>query len=303
MTEGDVGAANSRQPLDEVMMAMDVVDTLRRRERLVETELSDANRRAQLKDRLREIYEAQGIEVPDRILEEGVAALAEDRFVFDPPQDSLSVRMANLYVSRGRWGKWLLAGLAIAAVFVAVNYFTVTQPNSRIGSDLTAVYEDIQEITTSEEALSGAGAIMQDGRDALSRGDADAAREALNSLEALRALLNVQYSLQIVNRPDELSGVWRVPDVNTNSRNYYLIVEAVDRSGRVVAIPVRNEETGNTQTVSTWGLRVDQNTFESVADDKLDDGIIQNNIVGEKPRGALEPEYTIPTSGGAITAW
>lgn len=303
MTEGDVGAANSRQPLDEVMMAMDVVDTLRRRERLVETELSDANRRAQLKDRLREIYEAQGIEVPDRILEEGVAALAEDRFVFDPPQDSLSVRMANLYVSRGRWGKWLLAGLAIAAVFVAVNYFTVTQPNSRIGSDLTAVYEDIQEITTSEEALSGAGAIMQDGRDALSRGDADAAREALNSLEALRALLNVQYSLQIVNRPDELSGVWRVPDVNTNSRNYYLIVEAVDRSGRVVAIPVRNEETGNTQTVSTWGLRVDQNTFEAVADDKLDDGIIQNNIVGEKPRGALEPEYTIPTSGGAITAW
>lgn len=303
MNEGDVGGANSRQPLDEVMMAMDVVDTLRRRERLVETELSDANRRAQLKDRLREIYEAQGIEVPDRILEEGVAALAEDRFVFDPPQDSLSVRMANLYVSRGRWGKWLLAGLAIAAVFVAVNYFTVTQPNSRIGSDLTAVYEDIQEITTSEEALSGAGAIMQDGRDALSREDADAAREALSSLEALRALLNVQYSLQIVNRPDELSGVWRVPDVNTNSRNYYLIVEAVDRSGRVVAIPVRNEETGNTQTVSTWGLRVDQNTFEAVADDKLDDGIIQNNIVGEKPRGALKPEYTIPTSGGAITAW
>ena len=46
--------AGSTHPLDEVMLAMDVVDTLRRRERLVKTELDDLGREGDLKERLRE---------------------------------------------------------------------------------------------------------------------------------------------------------------------------------------------------------------------------------------------------------
>ncbi len=303
MTDGEAGTLNSRQPLDEIMMAMDVVDTLRRRERLVEKELSDVDRRAQLRDRLREIYEAQGIDVPDRILEEGVAALVEDRFVFDPPDDSFAVRMAQLYVERSKWGKWVLAGLALVIALISVNYFTVTRPNSQIDGNLSAVYEDVLDIATSEMALSEAQALVQDGRAALNREEPDAAREALTSLEALRAELNLQYSVQIMNQPGERSGVWRIPDVNSDARNYYLIVQAIDRSGNVVEVPIQNEETGAKNTVRAWGLRVDERTFEAVAEDKLDDGIIQNNVVGEKERGALMPEYTVPTSGGTITAW
>jgi len=109
--------------------------------------------------------------------------------------------------------------------------------------------------------------------------------------------------VQIMNQPGERSGVWRIPDVNSDARNYYLIVQAIDRSGNVVEVPIQNEETGATNTVRAWGLRVDESTFEAVAEDKLDDGIIQNNVVGEKERGVLMPEYTVPTSGGTITAW
>jgi hypothetical protein len=74
-SEATATAADSKQPLDEVMLAMDVVDTLRRRERLVQRELDVGGREEDLKGRLRKIYAAQGIDVPDRILEEGVAAL------------------------------------------------------------------------------------------------------------------------------------------------------------------------------------------------------------------------------------
>jgi hypothetical protein len=91
--------------LDEVMLAMDVVDTLRRRERLVKRELDAEGREEDLKERLRKIYHAQGIEVPDHILEEGVAALKEDRFVYKPPLEGLGIKLARLYVARGRWGK------------------------------------------------------------------------------------------------------------------------------------------------------------------------------------------------------
>ena len=44
---------------------MDVVDTLRHADRLVERELEGDARRAALKQRLREIYAGQGIAVPD----------------------------------------------------------------------------------------------------------------------------------------------------------------------------------------------------------------------------------------------
>ena len=43
--------------------------------------------------------------------------------------------------------------------------------------------------------------------------------------------------------------------------------------------------------------------YETVKADKLDNGIIDSPVVGEKKRGAREPEYSIPIAGGAITRW
>jgi len=44
-------------------------------------------------------------------------------------------------------------------------------------------------------------------------------------------------------------------------------------------------------------------TFEEIQADKLDDGIIQKAVVGEKEFGRLEPSWRIPVSGGALTDW
>ena len=50
-------------------------------------------------------------------------------------------------------------------------------------------------------------------------------------------------------------------------------------------------------------MRVPEPTFPSVRDDKSDDGIVQNNILGEKRRGSLTVDYAMPVEGGAITEW
>ena len=303
MTDAAAGAAPSRQPLDEVMMAMDVVDTLRRRERLVLTELDDAKRRSELKERLKEIYEAQGIDVPDRILEEGVSALTENRFVFDPPKNSLSVRLAHLYVTRDRWEKWVLGGLAILLIALAANYAMVTRPNSQLGPELAGTRERITEMTRDPVALRSADDLLRDGQAALGRDEIEAARAALASLRDLQSQLDQSYTLRVVNEPGELTGVWRVPEVNPNAQNYYIIVEALGASGQRLAVPVENEETGRVERVSIWGLRVDKSVFDAIAADKKDDGIIQDNVFGEKPRGVLMPAYNFPTTGDAITEW
>src|SRR3954462_3581516 len=103
-------AARALPALDETMLAMDVVDTLRHADRLVERELEGDARRAALKQRLREVYAGQGIAGPDAILDQGVAALEQHRFTYTPTAPSLGRSLATLWATRARWGR--PAGLA-----------------------------------------------------------------------------------------------------------------------------------------------------------------------------------------------
>src|SRR5262245_60189976 len=122
----NVPAEGVKLPLDDVMMSMDVVDTIRQDQRIAERELNDETRRSELIERLRVIYRGQGIEVPDDILKEGVRALEERRFVYEPPRSSLSIVLARIYVQRRRWAQWIGGGLlAILALWLCWNIFYV----------------------------------------------------------------------------------------------------------------------------------------------------------------------------------
>ena len=102
MTNAVPGIEES-QSLDDVMLAMDVVDTLRHNERMIASDLSADDREAALIERLRRIYKSQGIEVPDHILRDGVKVGRES--VFQNISKDLSYRVtidvAN-GVQRGR---------------------------------------------------------------------------------------------------------------------------------------------------------------------------------------------------------
>ena len=46
-----------------------------------------------------------------------------------------------------------------------------------------------------------------------------------------------------------------------------------------------------------------QATFDRVAADKRDDGIIENATLGEKHRGDLAVKWNMPVDTGTITEW
>lgn len=296
-----------KAPLDELMLAMDVVDTLRHKELVLERELTAEDRDAKLVQQLREIYTSQGIVVTDEILQRGVDALREERFVFPQPEPSFARTLAKTYVTRDRWGKPVGAAVVVLAVAAVAFQLFVRGPQLRqateVPAELTAAYQTIDTISDDPAALAAAQAQLTAGQAAIAEGDYDAARAAIDELETLEYRLNLEYDLRVVSRPGEQSGVWRVPDDNRGARNYYLIVEAVTPQGQEVRVPILSEEDGRTSAVRAWGLRVDEATFNRVAADKRDDGIIQDNVVGRKPRGVLEREYTVPTTGAAITEW
>jgi hypothetical protein len=145
--------------------------------------------------------------------------------------------------------------------------------------------------------------LYNDAMTALGRGDVAAAQNGYALLQQLYDQLVQEYQLRIVSREGVRSGIWRIPKNNPNARNYYIIVEAVTSDGKRLAVPITSEEDGKTQSVRQWGLRVKASVFEQIKRDKMDDGIINNNVFGIKNRGWLQPQYLIPTTGGAITQW
>lgn len=302
-------------PLSEVMLAMDVVDTLRHQSNLVTRELSASAREAELIARLRKIYHEQGIEVPDHILKEGVKALAESRFTYAPPPESWKTGLARLYVSRKRWGRPVLAVIAVMLIALG-GYFLVYRPIEAgraeaarielaegLPARMDALYEQIFNETKVQSALERAQPWVSRGKAAAARGDRAAALEAVGQLEAIHETLLAEYSLRIVNREGESTGIWRFPEANSDATNYYIVVEAIGLDGNPLPLPVENEETGQTETVTTWAIRVPEVTYESVRADRLDDGIIQRNILGIKQYGFLDTDFTMPVLEGAITRW
>src|SRR5690606_40135428 len=124
------------------------------------------------------------------------------------------------------------------------------------------------------------------------------AKQAIAELTALLDQLRQEYTLRVVNRSGTQSGFWTIPEINTAATNYYVVVEALDADGNALSLPVLNEENGETEVVSQWGVRVPESVYERVAADKRDDGIIQINEVGRKSDGFLDVEYNMPVLGG-----
>ena len=304
-----------QEDLDDVMLAMDVVDTLRRDARLVKRELNHEGQDSQLIERLQDIYTSQGIAVPDHILQEGVQALREDRFVYTPTPPSFSRKLANWYVKRGQWGRPVLVAItgAILSLFAYAGLVTAPQKqeakqitvelSDTIPDELSKFYDQVDLLTNEQNIKYNALQIKQDGLIAIQNQDIDAARAKRDKIKTMAEKLSQEYNVRVVSGRNATSGVWRIPDGNPNARNYYLIVEGVSARGQVIPLDIMNEENNRQEKVTQFGIRVPQQVFEQVLRDKQDDGIIQKNIIGQKKRGALEVQYAVPALGGTITKW
>jgi hypothetical protein len=169
---------------------------------------------------------------------------------------------------------------------------------------LTRLHREVSAAALEEKAKLQADGLLSDGQRAIAAGDAKAARSVLDGLGTLQADLGAIYQVRVVYGPgEEYTGVFRIPEDVPGARNYYLIVEAVDPSGRLVEVPVTSEEDRRSDRVSRWGQRVSEAVFNDVAADKGDDQILQNSVIGQKVAGYISPQYRVETPGGAILEW
>jgi uncharacterized protein DUF6384 len=303
------------QTLDELMIAMDVVDTLRHREDLVRRELDEEGREAELIARLKAIYHDQGIEVPDHVLADGVKALKDSRFVYTPPPRGWKRTLLTAWSQRDVYGRRAAIGAGLLAVILGGYYLLEVRP-ARLAKEqaraeladilpkaLKQAHTNIFAVATDPDAKQKADQLLADGERALRDGNRAGAAKIKDELLTLANDLTREYTLTIVSRPGESTGIWRQPPGRSQAHNYYLIVEAITPKGERLTLPVHNEETGQTELVAKFGVRVPEAVYEAVRRDKSDDGIVQRNRFGIKRRGTLAVDYQMPFEGGFITKW
>lgn len=108
--------------------------------------------------------------------------------------------------------------------------------------------------------------------------------------------------LDVMERATDQTGFFR-EHPRYQGRAYFIVVDAIDPRGNPVKLPVRNDETNETETVSRFAVRVPAQTFDAVRNDKSRNGIVQNSRLGQKRRGLLEPEFLMPVLEGRLTRW
>ena len=164
-------------------------------------------------------------------------------------------------------------------------------------------HADILAITADDAAQQKAASLLVDGERAIRSGDDAETNRIVVELRSLADELTREYTFTIVSRTGVPTGVWRRPPGNSDARNHYLVVEAISLDGRKLNVPIRNEENGVTEIVAIFGVRVSREVYEAVAQDRVDDGIVQRNQFGLKRRGKLAVEYQMPFEGGFLTKW
>jgi hypothetical protein len=301
--------------LTDQMLAMDVADTLRHHPELLPAGANAAAPDDATLEQLAALYRQLGLSVPDAALHEGIAAFADRRFVYDPPRRGLGPMLARLYVVRRNW---LPGAVAVGLIFLIGygGFFFVYRPwheaqlrqsqvelSEIMPARMDALYQTIFEETKIQQASNDAGEIRARGKDAAKAGDRDGAQAAIDDLTRIRDTLRQDYRIQIVDRPGSKWGFWTFPESNSEATNYYLVVEAIDGDGKILSLPIRDEDTGRTETVSTWAERVPEDVYRAVESDKDDDGAIQHDLVGIKDFGFLEPDYFVRVLGGKLTRW
>ena len=108
---------------------------------------------------------------------------------------------------------------------------------------------------------------------------------------------------QIVDRAGEKAGFRRMKNKDPKTTQWFLVIEAVDKSGKTIPMPVLSADTGKIEEVAKWAVQVSEKDFMKFSDEKKQTGKIANTTIGTAPSNQTEPRWSVELTGNMITEW
>jgi hypothetical protein len=175
-------------------------------------------------------------------------------------------------------------------------------------SEADRLYNAIKSIALENAAIEQADNLYRESKLSAENVNVKQLRQAVGNLGSLDNLLEQEYKITIVSREGVKSGIDRY--YKGELSGYYLIVEARDSKGNAIQKQIKNVEDGKTYNVTMWGEKVSKAVYERVKQDKMDDGIVNDNIFGTKQRGYMNDSISMKgengkplQKAGQITSW
>jgi len=292
--------------LRDQMGAMALIDEMRHKQMIVQEHLDLPKRREEVARRIREYYRSQNIEVNDELVEKGVRSYFEKRLTYEaPPSSELSGLLARIYITRSSWKKPVAVGLAALTLLAGGSYIAqqaretaamqAAAQDAAVIENLAAQIREIDErfksMNLAPAEQEQVGAIVAKANAAVQERDITRAKESFAALKATLAYAETPLTFNVVDRAGVKSGVERSYSAS-GGKSWFLITEAIDPSGNSVPMTVMSVESGTIKQATLFGVRVSKDVYESVKADKMEDGHVDNRMLGEKPANSLTPQFT-----------
>lgn len=102
---------------------------------------------------------------------------------------------------------------------------------------------------------------------------------------------------RVVDRDGEKSGFWRMRGKDESTKEWFVVVEAIDSKGTAIEMPVMSADTKEIKQVSKWAIRVTEKEFMRLSDEKKTNGVIADATIGEASSRTTPPTWNVDTAG------
>ncbi len=310
-----------------MLRIMDVASALRRERETAEAVLDVASAKTKLRERLLATAAAAGEPVTAAEVDAAIEQYFRQQHEYQDPKAGWGTFWARAWVMRrGLFAAGSVLAVAMVGIFVVLqvttNSFATPKPLPKVVSgsapaprqipepapspavdEWPQAWEQFQRDTAAAQGLAADAEAKLQVQKVLDRATAMQAAKSLSQLRKAAAelatlvvRLEEEYTVTIVSRPGEKSGVDRF-DNRGRVSGYYLIVEAVTPDGRILPRRIQNAENQSTTTVTKWGELVSEAVWNRVVADKQADGIIDNARFAQKERGAYTEKMVMQDGG------
>ncbi len=309
-TSNGVSLPGEKLSLNEMLRVMDVAREIGRDRATAERMFQQTDIRVQLREKLLRSAEVSGDRVTAAEIDAAIDQYFQDLHTYRDPATSWATLWAYAWI----WRRRIAAAMAVIVFAIGSLWLLFFSPVAPLNSEVQArrnlatqnaraaeLMTQIQAIADDAQAVQRADSLQAQVSTA-STADTRSATTAIEQLEQLQAQLAAEYHVRIVSGGNAASMLER-EGLNEQTRRYrsagyYVIVEAIDVSGKVLPQQIRNAETGKVETVNRWAERVPEEVYQRLATDKRSDGVLNETVFSKKSRGQLEPKVELTDDAG-----
>jgi hypothetical protein len=108
---------------------------------------------------------------------------------------------------------------------------------------------------------------------------------------------------RVVDRKGEKAGFWRKRGNDDSTKEWFVIVEAVDADGKTFEVPVKSADTQQIKPVAKFALQVSERDFMRMSDELLKDKALKDPVIGNAATKTTQPTWSVATTGTMLTEW